>query len=131
MDQSSLVMEQIDDGETFIREFTKYKPVQAAFWLKLSEDDPWYLYIASDEIDDTNFDLAYGEVSRIASRIELKWLSPFEIKVLSSREPLAAAVIDFQQRFPGRMPKRYRGQPLGNMIVEEVYMYPQTVTTAA
>ena len=43
----------------------KYKPLQAAFWLKESEEGQWFLYLVSDQIDDTNFDQAYGEVHRL------------------------------------------------------------------
>ena len=130
MDQSPLVKEMVDAGAKFIGEFAKYVPIQAAFWLKASEEEQWYLHLASDQIDDTNFDLAYGEVMRMASRIPDPWLSPFEIKVVSSKNPLAAAVVGFQNKFPGRIPTRYRGRPLGNISVEEVYMYPQPATAA-
>ena len=120
----------VDAGAKFIGEFAKYVPVQVAFWLKAREEEQWYLYLASDQIDDTNFDLAYGEVMRIASRIPDPWLSPFEIKVVSSKDPLAAAVVGFQNKYPGVNPTRHRSRPLGTRIVEEVYMYPQPATAA-
>jgi hypothetical protein len=124
------VKEMVDAGAKFIGEFAKYVPVQAALWLKASEEEQWYLYLASDQIDDTNFDLAYGEVMRIASRIPDPWLSPFEIKVVSSKDPLAAAVVGFQNKYPGINPTRHRSRPLGNRIVEEVFMYPPPATAA-
>lgn len=64
MDKSPLVTEQIDAGEWLIREFSKQIPVQAAFWLRERDSDEWYFYLASDQIDDSNFDHAYAEVLR-------------------------------------------------------------------
>ena len=56
----------IDAGARFLGEFEKYNPVQNAFWLKESDEGEWSLYVASDKITDDNFDVAYGEVLRIA-----------------------------------------------------------------
>ena len=69
MDHEPLVKEQIDAGARFLREFDKYAPVRVAFWLKESDRQYWHLYVASDEITDDNFDLAYGEVIRIAGEL--------------------------------------------------------------
>jgi hypothetical protein len=54
MDQGPLVTEQIDAGARFVREFAKQRPVQAAFWLKGTEDNQWFLYVAGDQINDSN-----------------------------------------------------------------------------
>jgi len=79
MDTWSLVSEEIDAGAELAREFDKFKPVSAAFWLKASDDDQRYLYVASEEIDDTNFDLAYGEVLRLAAKMHSIYLDPFRV----------------------------------------------------
>jgi hypothetical protein len=54
MDQGALVSEQIDAGADLARRFEKY-PLQAAFWLKGAEDGRWFLYLVSDQINDSNF----------------------------------------------------------------------------
>src|SRR5204863_8074212 len=59
MDQGPLVAEQIDAGARLAAEVQTFKPLDAAFWLRASEDGHWFLYLASHEIDDSNFDLAY------------------------------------------------------------------------
>ena len=69
MDHEPLVTEQIEAAAAFLREFDKYAPVRVAFWLKESDRQYWHLYVASDEITDDNFDLAYGEVIRIAGEL--------------------------------------------------------------
>jgi hypothetical protein len=124
MDQGPLVSEQIEAGARFLREFQKYVPVQTAFWLKESESGEWYLYVASDRITDDNFDVAYGEVARIAGAIHDPWFDPFQIKVIGTDDPLAKGVEDLLRLYPGRRPARFRDTTLGGVSVDEVYIYP-------
>jgi len=84
MDYEPLVTERIEAGARFLREFDKYAPVSAAFWLKESERRFWHLYIASDEITDENFDLAYGEVVRIARELRDPWFDSLRVKVIGT-----------------------------------------------
>ena len=68
-----MVNEEIDAGAELVRRFAKFQPVKVAFWLKPSEKEKCYLYIASDEIDDSNYDIAYGETVRLVNEVS----SPF------------------------------------------------------
>ena len=61
MDQVPLVIEQIEAGTKFLGEFQKYLPIQAAFWLKETEEVDSSLYVVSDQITDDNFDVAMGK----------------------------------------------------------------------
>jgi hypothetical protein len=117
-------MQQIDAGARFVHEFARYTPVQAAFWLKATEDNEWFLYVAGDQINDSNFDVAYGEVMRITSKMPDPWLDPFQIKVVGTNDPLAKGVLEIQTKYPGKMLTRYRGGLLGGLSVGEVYIYP-------
>src|SRR6266511_360843 len=69
MDEGPLVKERIDAGLRFVHEFNKYAPVRVAFWLKKQDGWFWYLHVVSDEITGANFDLAYGEVIRLANEM--------------------------------------------------------------
>jgi hypothetical protein len=124
MDQGPLVIDQIDVGTKFLSEFQKYAPIQAAFWLKDSEEGHWHLYVASNEITDDNFDVAYGEVIRIARVLRDPRFDPFQIKVISDDVPLAKAAMNLHQRYPGQVPIRVRDKKFGNLFAEEVYLYP-------
>jgi hypothetical protein len=124
MDQGPLVMEEIDAGAELAREFDKYEPVKAAFWLKASDEDHRYLYIVSERINDSNFDVAYGEVLRLADRMQSIYLDPFRVKLISADDPLAKAAVDIHKRFPGRMATRFGGKTFGGTSVDEVYIYP-------
>jgi hypothetical protein len=130
MDKSPLVTEQINAGEWLIREFSKRIPVQAAFWLRERESDQWYLYLASDQINDSNFDRAYGEVARIVHSQQSLWLDPLQVKVVGTDAPVAQAALDEMSKYPGRIPLRHPGRHFGNLSVDEVYIYPLPLPAA-
>jgi hypothetical protein len=127
MDQGPLVIEQIDAGGRFLAEFEKYAPVRVAFWLKDSEGR-WNLYVASDQVDDNNVDVAYGEVLRIAGQMRDPNFDPFQVKLIGAADPLANQVVAIRDRYPGRSPTRYHGHQLGGVSIEEAYIYPSPVT---
>jgi hypothetical protein len=129
MDQASLVTEEVDAGAELVRRLDRSIPVQAAFWVKDSDEAYWYLYIASDQIDDQNLDTAYGHVLRLASEMANPYLDPFQVKLIPTGDPLARAALDVLHRFPGRMATRFGGRVFGGMSVDGVYIYPASVTT--
>jgi hypothetical protein len=131
MDQGPLVIEEIDAGADLAREFDRYKPVKAAFWLKASDEEQRYLYLASDGIDDTNFDVAYGEILRLVNQLQSPHLDPFRVKVISGRDPLARAATEINERFPARIPTRFGGRLFGGISVDDVYIYPPLVPATA
>ena len=124
MDQGPLVSEQIDAGSKLAKEFDKnYKPLQAAFWLKECEVGQWYFYLASEQIDDTNFADAYGEVIRLVGKGPHIWLDPFQVKVTGLDAPVAKEVNAIQQKYPDMLPMRLRDCMLGGVFMDEVYIY--------
>ena len=130
MDNGPLVIEEIDVGARLVREFDQYASVKAAFWLKASDEEQRYLYLASDRIDDTNFDIAYGEVWRIADKIQSPYLDPFRVKVIGGGDPLASAAVEVNSRFPGPIPTRFGSRRFGGLTVDDVYIYPKTLPVA-
>jgi hypothetical protein len=119
-----MVSEQIEAGARFLREFEKYAPVQSAFWLKDSEAGTWWLYVASDQITDDNFDLAYGEVVRITGVLRDPWFDVLQVKVLGQDHALAKAALELQQRYPSRTPIHLHGKTVGGVTLDEVHVYP-------
>ena len=124
MGQELLVIEQIDAGADFVRDFNDYLPVAVACWVNPAESDNLFLYVASDEIDDSNFDVAYGEVRRILSGKKSPWLDRFQIKLVSSADPIARDAIEIRDRYPARTPTRYNGSSIGGTSIDSAYIYP-------
>ena len=124
MDQGPLVREQIDTGSKFLGEFAKFLPIDAAFWMKVSDEGTWYLHVASDRIDSHSISDAYDEVIRLASVLQDPEFDPFQVKLLSSADPVAQAAIDTVRRYPSLLPLRLRGQMFGGEFIDQVYLYP-------
>src|SRR5215204_6191366 len=78
MDQGSLVTEQIEAGNSFLRKFEECTQVVVAFWLKEDEDGRWNLYVASDQFDMGKLGMAYEEVLRIAKELKDPYFEPFQ-----------------------------------------------------
>jgi hypothetical protein len=127
MDQSPLVIDQFDAGAKFLGEFQKYVPVKAAFWLKESDQGEWRFYVASDQITDENFDVAYGEVLRIAGQLHDPVFDPFQVKLIGADDPLAKAALDINRRNPGLVATHFHGKMFGGLSVEEIYIYPSPI----
>ncbi len=130
MGQVTLVEPQIDAGARFLREFNKYAPVQVAFWLKDEEASQPWLYVASDQITDDNFDVGYEEVGRIADELRDPWFDLMRVKLIGADDPLAQDALALLRRYPVRTPTRFPGQRIGDIFAEEIYLYPTPVATA-
>jgi hypothetical protein len=131
MDQGSLVIEETEAGAELVRRLDRSFPVKAAFWVKDSEEGPWYLYIASDQIEDGNIDAAYREVLRLAGEMASPYLDPFQVKLIPTSDPLAQAALEVQRRFPGTMATRLGTTIFGGIGVDGVHLYPASLTSAS
>ena len=131
MDYGPLVTEQIESGRDFAMRFDSLaRPLRSAFWIREDEDSPWRLYLASAEIDDSNFNLAYEEVHRILSSDERMSLDPFQIKVIGATHRMARAILDIQRNYPASLEKRLSNLRSGDFHVEDAYIYAFPVAVA-
>ena len=129
MDYGPLVTEEIDAGARLVRAFDHYAPIKAAFWLKTCDEDQRYLCLASDRIDDTNFDLAYGAVNRLIDQIHSPYLNSFRVKVIYGTSPLTLAAVRVNTIYPNPFGTRLYRQSFGNLSADDVYIYPPQVLT--
>lgn len=124
MDQEFLVTEQIDAGADFALEFNDYLPVSVALWVAPEETASIYLYIASDKIDGTNRDVAYGELVRRFDANFKQWLDLFQIKLINTSDPVAQNAIAIRDRYPASLNTRYNGSSLGGIPIKGALIYP-------
>jgi len=127
MGKGPLVNEQIDAAARFLAKFQDYRPIQSAFWLKESDNGRWYLYIASDQITDENFDVVYGEVGDLAAEMPDPNFDMFHVQVIGASDPLAKAVREMQKRYPGGTPLRFHDKILAGRHFEDGYIYPSPI----
>ena len=124
MGEELLVNEQIDAGADFVRAFDDSVPVSVACWIVPSDADTKYLYVASDDINDSNTHAAYGEVLRTLSGKKSKWLGPFQIKLVNTSHPVAQDAIEVRERFPAPIITRFGGTSIGGMSIHGACIYP-------
>jgi hypothetical protein len=131
MGQEPLVSDETNAGAEFIQRLDATIPVKAAFWVKETEMGPWYLYIASDQVDYETIRDAYGEVLRVGNEMVSPYLDPFHVKLIPPSHPLAQDVLDLYRRYPGLMPTRLGATSFGGFGVEGVYVYAPLVAPAS
>src|SRR5215213_8800160 len=126
MDTNLLVENKIEDGAALIRHLIGDQfAVSLAFWVKRNEEGLWYLYIATSSVRAERLNEAYRIVLAALTDSREYLISPSEIKVITSTDPIAADAIALRDRNPSREPKRHRERRLGNLMTEEVVVYPR------
>lgn len=128
MDPDLLVMEQIEVGAEFLRRLEKNVHVGAAFWLKASVDERWYLYVASPEITRPDIRTGYGALLQAAGSMPAPRIDPFRVKFVTMDDPLIRAALNVQQLY---LAGWYRGGQFGGVSVEAAYFYPLPVSVAS
>ncbi|HUG19635.1 MAG TPA: hypothetical protein VMM56_11685 [Planctomycetaceae bacterium] len=119
-----LLVEEIECGEKFAREFGESFLVDAAFWLYPTDSDRWHLYLASKDIVDGDRLEAYREVHRLMGTRRFPWLDVTHIKVREASDPLAVKVIEIRDQKPAPIPTRYNGTSIAGLEIEGSYIYP-------
>jgi hypothetical protein len=131
MAQGTLVEMQIKDGQRLIdRLADEGIPVSAAAWVKESEGGYWYLYLVTPLVPkEGGRKAAYGRVGPVirAMQKEGGWIDPDEVKVISPHDPIAKDIVAQQHGRRLGVPIRYQGSRLGELAVDEAYIYPSGV----
>lgn len=133
MDQGTLVELQIKDGQHLIDQLAaEGVAVTAGGWVKESESGQWFLYLATPLVaTDGAKRSAYRRVNTVIGELQEEGfgIDPFEVKLLGPNAPLAEAVSELHRRHAGKIPIRYGGPRLGNVSIEEAYIYPAMAAT--
>jgi hypothetical protein len=124
MDQATLVEPEIDDVTRLIDQLRRDNfDVKAAFWLYTTEADQWFLYIASDAVNQKGIIEAYKAVYQAMRQMPDLRIDRFQVKLVAPDDPVAKAVIDFQSKQRARLPTRIRATNLGGVYIENAYLY--------
>lgn len=131
MDTIALVDEQIESGQHLLEQLCAANfPVRAACWVKPVDEDRWSLYLASSTVDQQGVLPAYREVYRVLRSIESSWITDSDIKLIGEGHSVTGGILEIQKRYPGRMATRSRRSLLGDLPVDEVYVYPPALASA-
>lgn len=124
MDQEILVDDRIDEGEKLIAHLVRSGfDVSGAFWVLTSPDNMWQMYVASTAVE-PDIGQAFGKFYALA--YQLPGVSVASVtRLIHPSDPIAREALAQRDRRPGRVPVRYRGKRLGDLAIEEAYIYPK------
>jgi hypothetical protein len=126
VDTEVLVENRIVDGQKLIRELVQSGfDVTVAFWVRLGDSEVWILYISSKSVSPERLGEAYGPLYTCLSRIPDASMGLSEIHVIPVSDFTAKAAIALRDRNQKREPARYEGKRLGNLDIEEAWIYPE------
>jgi hypothetical protein len=128
MAQAALVEMQIKEGQTLLERLAhEGVVVTSAAWVKESDGGDWYLYLATPLVGKNRAkDAAYGRVNAVLREMEEEGfrMDPFDKKVIGPDDPIAKDMAAHRKAHPGGPPTPFRGSRLGEMYVDEAYIYP-------
>jgi len=129
MAQATLVEMQIKNGQCLIDRLAREGiAISAAGWVKESESGDWYLYVATPLVgEDRVTGPAYRRIHTVmrSSHEEDIWMDPLEIKLLAPHDPIARAMT-YRDGRPRGVPTRLGPARLGELVIDEAYIYPPT-----
>jgi hypothetical protein len=126
MDTELLVDNRIEEGQKLVAELIVAGfDVSIAFWAKTSDEGLWNLFIGSTSVEPSKIGDAYRTLYACLSKTPDSGLSMSDVKLIEATNPIATDAMAVRRRKPGRLPIRFRGQRLGNLPVEEAYVYPR------
>jgi hypothetical protein len=118
----------VEDGRRFIGELVRDGfDVTAAFWVKTAEEGLRHLYVGSNFVDTESLGEAYQRAYACLRRVPDPGFGLSEIKLVPAGNPIVREAIAVRDRFAGRAPTRFRGERLGNLLIEEAYIYPKAM----
>lgn len=126
MDSEVLVENRIEDGRKLIDELDRNNfDVTVAFWVRTSEEASWFLYIGSNSVDPAKIGDSYRTLYSCLSRISGPSLTISEVRLIHTTNPIAQNALAVRDRHAGRGPSHFHGKRLGNLSIDEAYIYPR------
>jgi hypothetical protein len=128
MAQSTLIGLQITEGQRLIERLVQEGiPITAAAWVKEYDSGDWYLYIATPLVSrNRGTGPAYRPVNTVIRAMEDEGfgLDFFDKKLLGVNDPRTKDILAHRKGRPGGPPTPFRGARLGNLAIDEAYIYP-------
>jgi hypothetical protein len=128
MAQTTLVEIQVRDGQRLIDLLGRNGvDITAAAWIHEGESGDWYLYLATPLVSENGDTLpAYRRLNEVyrSMRDEELGVDQFEVKMIGPHDPIAEDIAKNRSPRPGKSPRRFTGGRLGELSVEQAWIYP-------
>ena len=130
MDQGVLVSGELSSGADLAQKLGMKWPVRAAFWLRKSDEDRGYLYIAIEGFAGASSFPVYNDVNRIARESSYPNFDHFRVNLIDANESMARAAIELNLRYPDPLGHRTGPKMFGDIFAEDLYVYPLPLPAA-
>lgn len=132
MDSATLVEEFINDGQRLLDELRRHEfNVRAACWVKPVDEDRRTLYVATSLVDEQGLKDAYRRFLEVFRSVQGIQFTTSEVNLIGAKDPITRDLLEFISNSYGGSSSFYRRDSLGNLFVDEVFVYspnPFTVT---
>lgn len=126
MAQEPLVERRIEDGRRLIEALVASGfDIQAAFWLYLPEGEEWRLMIGTREIERRGRLETYRAIGAVQESLPALSIESDRVGVLRPDAPIIKGAVALLKKFPNPIVKRLRPGALGDVYVEDAYIYPK------
>jgi hypothetical protein len=133
VDTVALVSEQIKAGQQLVERLRGAGiPLTAAAWVKPTERYQWYLYLVTPLVGE---DRAVRPASRRIRPIvralqdEGVWIEPSDLMLIGTTEATGEAIAAISRQVPPRrFGTRYGGASLGELSIDDAYVYAPPAT---
>jgi hypothetical protein len=125
MDTRSLVESQTDDGRRLIAKLRDDGiALRAAFWAKPAEEERWLFYLATPALVEKGILQAHRMVLQsLRSLGDISFEGSNVLKLISDREPLTEAIVNFLKRFPHTAQTFLTRSVFADLSFEGIYIY--------
>lgn len=125
MAEELLVDDQIDNGQAIIdRLLADGHDVTTAFWIK-NDEGLWRMYLASPSFDERKPGETYLSIRDSLAKVPDEEARFWPLNLINDQNPIARDALKIAGR-PGKKEGiRYRGPRLGDLAIEEAYIYPR------
>ena len=124
VDTATLVEKRKEDGRRLIGLLDQRNiDVTVAAWVKTSEEGSWFLYIATEEVDNKGLVNAYREVYGLLRSIEGTCISTSDIKLVGKKNAITTDLMAVRNRV-AHGSGALHSLSIGSISAEEVYAYP-------
>ena len=105
--------------------------IEVAFWVKESDEEKWFLYLASPCVDEKGPGEAYRLIHAILHHAPEWGIDPFEVMVVGSGNPMAQAAVTMVKSKMYLGITRLGRSVLGRVSVDGAYVYPSPQPASA
>jgi hypothetical protein len=132
MAPGTLVEKMLEDGGKVVEKLLEFGfDLTSAFWLQTSEDGKWRFYIVSALVESEGPIKAYKRLHPLVHALpDDSSVDPLQIKLIGPTNPMARDVLAIQRqsRNANGSPMRWGGTRLGEMSIDDAYLYPLPFT---